>query len=137
MAVGTRQIVLLTHLANHWPTRMGMYSVRSLVDPECDHPTVKISRRRNDKMVVENQRTCHCWTQMSSIKEVYDSLINRNFIDEEDGKFQLTARGWNILDKSRKAPVTVTLFQDDGFPENFSLRKSQLKEFQILYLKED
>jgi len=134
MAVGTRQIVLMTHLARSWPKRIGMYSVRSLVDPECDHPTVKVSQKRNQKLVTVNKRTCYCWTQMDSIQEIYDGLVSRGLIEEEDDTYQLTARGWNVLHLSRKAPVVVNIFDENGFPNDFKIRKSQLKEFQVLYV---
>lgn len=134
MAVGTRQIVLMTHLALSWPKRLGMDSVRSLVDPDCKHPTMKVNRIRHGKRNTEDQTACYCWTQIDSIKKIYDGLVNRGLIEKEDDTYQLTGRGWNVLHLSRKAPVTITSYEDSGMPIAYKIKKSQLKEFQVLYL---
>ncbi len=75
---------------------------------------------------------CHCWKGVEVFR-ILASLEKRDMIRfDEDGRYYLTSKGWRLLDRERRAPVSVTEWTRLGTPRVFDIRPSQRAEFQVL-----
>ncbi len=133
MSLGWRQLVLMTHMAEKWPEGISHRAMINANLPDCTHPTEPVTRSRNGKNVVTNDRTCPCWGGLKSIAAIFKKLVERDMIEKTDAGYILTAMGWRLLDRERRAPVSVESWAHDGLPRTYNIRKSRRKEFQVLY----
>jgi len=136
MAIGTRQIVLLTYLAMKWPKRVDQEETRKFVIENCTHPKRPVEREGKDEL--EQWRQCYCWHNMATSRiSIFESLKKRDLIESKykgQGKtWQLTAKGWKILNNTKRAPVKITAWDEHKFPEIMKIRISTKAEFRVLY----
>jgi hypothetical protein len=138
MAIGYRQLVILTKMADEWPTGVTRYVMRRSSIPGCEHPTVEVARRRGRSSSIEKQRTCYCWGQLEKTARFFTSLAKRGFIEKgDDDLWHLTPKGWHYLDRERRAPVSVSNWDGEGLPVTYEIRKSRRADFQPLYHVEE
>lgn len=134
MPIGWRQIVLMTHMADEWPEPISNRAMISMNVPGCEHPVEEVERNRNGIVQLEKQHQCHCWAIVEKIYRVFSKLAERDMIVEnEPNRYVLTQRGWELLHKERRAPVTVNTWESDGRPKDYTVRRSKRAEFLPLY----
>lgn len=116
----------MTLMASQWPKRLTISSIYYwLVDPECDHSD------------------CYCWVGGNTsirTKRVFDLLEKREMIDKRDGGFQLTQKGWRVLNKLKGTPVKVSEWGSSGYPKFNSIwinSYSQRPEYNAFYSRYD
>jgi len=127
MPIGSRQLVLMTHLAMQWPRRIHSVETKRFRVEDCKH----------------NGR-CNCWRDMpTSIISIFDSLNDRGFIDFVMGsknkkpskRWQLTPEGWRALHGQTRSPVRVRTWAANGIPLIYTVNRSKRAEFKVLYWK--